>query len=137
MKNKEQDAREIGYAQKTGDYSVARNKRFDWIILIVCILIAFFIWAYALNITDPIIEKEVNVYYNFSGFEPGEVKVEFYSVLVYGPTSVLETINTIEVDVNKSEFYNKTEIDKKIKYPGRINPVDDENKTVHIRITEN
>lgn len=137
MKNKDKDIREIGYEHKTGDYSVSRSKRFDWVILIVCILVAFFIWAYALNITDPIVEKEVNVYYNFEGFELGETKVEFYSVLVYGPSSVLESVDAIEINVNKSEFYNKTEIDKKIKYPSRINPVDEENKTVHIRLVEN
>lgn len=138
MRNKGQDVREIEYGQKTGDYSVSRNKSFDWVILIVCVLIAFFIWAYALNLTDPIIEKEVGVYYVLEDPESGlpPMEYEFDKVLVYGPQSVLDPIDSIEVKINKAEFYNKTEIDKRIKYPSRISPVDEENKTVHIKLLE-
>ena len=137
MKKKNQNANEIEYEQKTGDYSVSRNKKFDWIVLIFCVIVAFFIWAYALNITDPIIEKEVEINYNLVGLERNGIIFEFDTVLVYGPSSLLESLNTIEVEVNKAELYNKNEIDKRIKYPSRIKPVDDDKKTVNIRFAEN
>ena len=137
MKKKNQNANEIEYEQKTGDYAVARNKKFDWIVLLFCVIVAFFIWAYALNITDPIIEKEIEINYNFVGLESDSVELEFDTVLVYGPSSSLESLEAIEVVVNKSEMYNKNEIDKRIKYPSRIKPVDDDKKTVNIRLAEN
>ena len=122
------------YEQKSGDYTVARNKKFDWIILVLCVFLAFVIWAYALNINDPIIEKELFIVYTFESVERSDVQVEFDKVLVYGPASLLEGMRTLEVKVTLADLYNKTEIDKRIKYPDRISPVDNDHKTVNIKL---
>ena len=138
MKDNKSDAAEIKYEQKSGDYSVAKDNRFDWVVLVICAFIALFIWAYALNVTDPIIEKEVPVRYVYEGLDPELMVEEFETVLVYGPASLFDNLDAIDVVVNRAEFYNKTEIDKRIKYPSRINPVNKEDKTVHITLdTEN
>lgn len=135
MKKQSNKIREAEYQQKTGDYASGRNRRFDWIVFVFCVLAAFVIWLVALNASDPIIEKDLAIVYELQQNDANyELIPEYKTVRVYGTRSVLDDVDEITVVLTFSDFDQTGSCDKSISYPDGIKPVDDKNKTVNIKL---
>ena len=134
MKNKKENLNEIEYEQKTGDYTTERNKKFDWLVFIFCVVAAFAIWLFALNANDPVIEKDIDIVYITEGIAADSIEAEYYIVRVYGTKSTLDKLYKIEVTVKESDLKGGAPLNIKITYPNGVKPVDDSKKTVNIKL---
>ena len=130
---KKEKINDIEYEQKTGDYTAERNKKFDWLILVFCVLLSVVIWLIALNNNDPIIEKELSLICVFEGEgDQPDLTPEYQTVLVYGTRSDLAEIDEIRVVVQASDFSGSSTHNEKIVYPDGVKPADDKYKSVNI-----
>ena len=134
MKKKKENINEIEYEQKTGDYTTERNKKFDWLVFIFCVVAAFAIWLFALNANDPIIEKDIDIVYKTDGVYAEKIIAEFYTVRVYGTKSTLDDLYQVEATVKESDLKGTAPLNIKITYPSGVKPVDDSKKTVKVQI---
>lgn len=135
MKKQDNKIREVEYQQQTGDYASGRNRRLDWLVFIFCVLAAFAIWLIALNASDPIIEKDVSLICELQQNGGNyELNPEYNTVRVYGTKSVLDNVNEIKVVLTLNDFGQADSLVKSITYPNGVKPVNDENKTVDIKL---
>ena len=136
MKN-EKEIEEFEYEQKTGDYRVQKNKKFYWIAFIFCVLASICIWAYALNVNNPMIEKVLIIKYDFVGFDSNEKpQAEFETVKVYGTKSSLEKVIYIKSEVSKSELKSDGKTEKSLTFPDGVKPVNPSDNTVTITVSK-
>lgn len=136
-KETEIEVEDIGYEPKTGDYRVQKNKRFYWVAFVFCIIVSVCIWAYALNVNDPMIEKTLIIKYEYVGFDTNEVPTaEFDTVKVYGTKSSLEKVAYIKSEVSKSEFGTGKKIEKNLTFPDGVKPVSKDDNTVSILLSK-
>ncbi|MBR2381362.1 MAG: hypothetical protein IKA84_02560 [Clostridia bacterium] len=110
-------------------YEPPKNRRGNKIfICLICLLLSVVFWCYANYLNDPIIQKEITVYFVLvNGDASQDITPSKVPVLVYGEKSVINSIpnNTITVHVQLKDFENQTEINCEIDYP----------KGVHSHIT--
>ena len=126
---------ELEYEQKTGDYSTERNKKFDWLILVFCVLLSVVIWLIALNANDPIIEKDLTLVCTFEGEgEHPTLTPSFQTVRVYGTESALSGVNEIIIALDPSDFAAAGVHTENIVYPDGVKPVDSKYKSVDISV---
>ena len=126
---------ELDYEQKTGDYSAERSKKFDWLVLIFCVLLAVVIWLFAMEANNPMIEKDIQIVCNFAGDGlPDLDPLLDRTVRVYGLKSVLENVNEIVITVQADDFDRDATYTAPIPYPTGVKPVNDKDKTVSITL---
>lgn len=136
-REKETEIEDVGYEPKTGDYRVQKNKRFYWIAFVFCVIASACIWAYALNVNDPMVEKTLIIKYEYVGFDANDAPTaEFDTVKVYGTKSSLEKIIYIRSEVSKSEFGTRNKIEKSLVFPDGVKPVSKDDNTVTISLSK-
>ena len=119
-------------SQNGEEYIPKKYKKIDLVIFILCILIAFTIWDYSINLDDPIIKKELTVKFVLVNntddeyisvpSEGGENQdIPSKKILVYGAKSKLSDVDDITVKINRLRFveYDK-DTNITLNYPNYI-----------------
>ena len=113
---------EVEYAEKN-NYTVAKRfKKFEIFIFLGCLVLAFMIWCYANYLDDPIIQKEITVYFVLEGGEANEdIETRSSKIVVYGEQSVISDMVAITNYVDRELFGDdKTKINYTIDYPDGV-----------------
>ena len=123
---------EIEYTNTNESYTPKKFTFLNIFIFVVCLLLAFAFWCFALYAEDPIIEKNITVNFVLVNGNANEyLDIQAKKITVYGERSILENVTSINVKIERSEFEKydtKTLVD--LQYPKMIS-----SKTQEIYLT--
>ena len=109
---------EVEYVEKEESTPVRKYRKFQVLIYLGCLLLAFLVWCYANYLDDPIIQKEVTLVITLDGVHSDKLLRSTHKIVIYGEKSVISEIDEIRNNVNQNEFVvGSTTITKEIDFP--------------------
>ena len=109
---------EVEYVEETESSPVKKYRKFQLLIYLGCLLLAFLVWCYANYLDDPIIQKEVTLVITLDGVNSDQIVTSTHKIVIYGEKSVIAEIVEIKNNVNQNEFdKDSTTITKEIDFP--------------------
>lgn len=123
---------EVEYAEKNNYSTSAKYKKYELLILLGCLVLAFLVWCYANYLDDPIIQKNVDLVVYLNDGNPGDEIFYYKKVTVYGEESLISTISEIQIEVDRDKFKDSnSEITVDIDYPTNVHS---HQKTVTVKL---
>ena len=95
---------EVEYAEKREESYNKKYNKFQILIFLGCLVLAFLVWCYANYLDDPIIQKEVRLVITLEGVDSNEIIKSTNKIVIYGEQSVISEIDEIKNNVNYSDF---------------------------------
>lgn len=95
--------------------NIKQSKNINFFIFLVCLLLAFIFWCYALYINDPVIQASVTVRFELVGGDTNDqLSTTSKTMIVYGKRSFLDNKTVVNAKIQRSDFneYNKSTLVK-------------------------